>query len=117
MKIKALPVDVYRHGKWDATNGGISSRFTELLLACPDGHVTIDTDDGIPENFCMVDRRRLFGAEEHLRIVPATVDENGAVIARPGWWMYGGNVAQTSDSRFHTLTGISYALDIHDRQE
>lgn len=117
MKIKALPVEVYRHGTMDCTNGGISGRYNKLLLACPDGSITIDADVGIPESFCMVERRRLFGDEEHLRIVPATVNEDGEVVARPGWWMNGGNIASTSDSRFHALTGISYALDIHDRQE
>jgi len=122
MKIKALPVDVYRHGKWDATNGGISSRFNELLVACPDGHITVDTDDGIPENFCMVEHRNLSGfvygvTEDHARIIPATVDENGAVVARPGWWMFGGNLAHTSDSRFRAETGTYYPLCIHDRQE
>lgn len=122
MKIKALPVSVYRTGKMDCTNGGVSSRFNELLVACPDGHITIDTDAGIPDNFCMAERREVFGIfggsmEPHMRIVPATVDGSGNVKPRSGWWMNGGNIAGTSDSRFRNLTGVDYPLYIHDRQE
>ena len=122
MKIKCLRIDVYRHGKWDATNGGISSRFSELLLACPTGADSIDTDEGIPENFCMAEHRNFAGfmygmPEDHVRIVPATVDEFGEVKPRAGWWMFGGNLAYTGDSRFKDETGTFYPICIHDRQE
>lgn len=116
MKIKCLRIDVYRHGKWDATNGGISSRFSELLMACPDGPDGFDTADGIPENFCMADHRHIFD-EDHVRIVPATVDESGNVKPRAGWWMFGGNLAYASDSRFREETRTFYPICIHDRQE
>lgn len=118
MKINCLPIEVYKNGRFgDCTNNGISSRFSTLLLACPDGHITFDSDKELPLNFCMIERRRLFGNEEHQSIIPATVDETGKVVARPGWWMFGGNIASTSDSRFTRLKGHYYPLDIHDRQE
>lgn len=37
MKINCLAVDVYRSRLDDCTNGGISSRFNELLVFCHDG--------------------------------------------------------------------------------
>ena len=122
MKIKALPVSVYRTGKMDCTNGGVSSRFNELLVACPDGHITIDTEVGIPDNFCMAQNRELFNiygcdTMKQVRIVPATVDDSGNVVPRSGWWMYGGNIADASDSRLRDMTGVFYPLHIHDRQE
>ena len=117
MKINCLSVSVLRDG-WpgDCTNGGISSRFRELLVACPDGPQSFDADELIPLNFCAMERRNL-GFTEHVRIVPATVNERGEVVKRPGWWMFGGNVARTSDSRFFDLSGTRYPLDIHDRRE
>ena len=118
MKINCLSIEVYRNDRFgDCTNKGISSRFNELLLACLDGNISFDSDKELPLNFCMINRRQLFGDEEHQSIVPATVDENGRVIARPGWWMCGGNIACTSDSRFTELKGHYYPLKIHDRRE
>lgn len=111
MKINCLPVSVYREKRLgDCTNGGVSSVFDELLVACPDGPRSFDAETVLPLNFCMVQGRDL-GFTEHVRIVPAMVDPRG------GWWSFGGNVARTSDSRFFELTGIHYPLDIHDRRE
>ena len=116
MKIRALSVEVYRFPLWDCTNGGISSRFRELLIACPDGNEEIDTDVMIPLNFCAVVRRDL-GFTEVCTVYPATVNEDGEIVKRPGWWMYGGNIADTSDSRWRALSGGYYPLHIHDRRE
>ena len=58
--IKAVPVSVYRHGHTDCTNGGVSSKYEKLLVECPDGYIDIDMDNP-PKNFCVVERRRLFG--------------------------------------------------------
>jgi hypothetical protein len=115
-KINYLDVDVYRFPMGDCSNGGISSRFGELAVACPYGPHSFDADEVLPLNFCVIERREL-GFTDHVRIVPATVDERGVIVKRPGWWMFGGNVARTSDSRFYELSGVHYALDIHDRQE
>lgn len=116
MKINCLSVEVLRDRFGDCTNGGISSRFNELLVACPDGPQSFDADKLLPLNFCVMEFRHL-GFTDHVRIVPATVNERGEIVKRPGWWMFGGNVARTSDSRFFELSGVHYALDIHDRQE
>lgn len=116
MKINTLSVNVYRFPYGDCTNDGISGRFSDLALACPSGPDSFDSDVSVPLNFCMVERREI-GRMIYLDIVPATIDENGRIVKRPGWWMYGGNIAETSDSRFHELTGISYPLKIHDRRE
>lgn len=105
MKLRALPIRVYRdNGLGDSTNNGISSRYDELLLLCEDGHVIIDMDNP-PENLVNIVERKLFG-EIYLHIEP---------YARPQHigWMYGGNIACTSDSRFKSR----YPLKIHDRQE
>ena len=123
MIVRCLSVNVYRNSIGDCTNGGVSSRFDTLLVACPDGSVTFDSDVETPLNFCMVERRRIcsvYGSMAepvHLRIVPACVDESGQIVKRPGWWMNGGNIADTADSRFSRMNGHYYPLTIHDRQE
>ena len=112
MKVNCLPVYVYRNNViGDCTNDGISKYFKELLVYCPDGHITFDSDECTPLNFCIVDSMR---GQKY--IVPACIDEYG-ICARPGWWMNGGNIASTSDSRFSHLTGHYYPLKIHDRKE
>jgi len=118
MKIHCLSVEVYRSHFGDCTNGGVSSRFNELLIACPDGNETFDSDIETPLNFCMIERRRFsFSPVECLSVVPACVDASGQIVKRPGWWMNGGNIANTSDSRFSRMNGHYYPLNIHDRQE
>jgi len=117
MKINYLDVEVYRSASLgDCTNGGVSSRFDKLLIACPDGPWSFDGEKEVPINFCMIEKRSVFG-EICSSIVPATVDESGRVVKRPGWWMYGGNIASTSDSRFSDMKGHFYPLKIHDRRE
>ena len=121
MNIHTLDVEVYRFPLGDCTNNGVSSRFRTLAIACPDGNNVFDSDIAIPVNFCMIERRRIkniYGREEYeyMDIVPATVNELGQIVKRPGWWMYGGNIAETSDSRFRVMTA-GYPVRIHDRQE
>ena len=117
MTIRCLTLYVYRSNVLgDCTNKGVSNRFNRLLVACPFGPDSFDADKGIPLNFCMVERKRVVGMET-MHIVPATVDANGEVVKRPGWWMNGGNIAGGADSRFTQLTGHHYPLKIHDRRE
>lgn len=116
MKINYLNVDVYRHPEFDCTNNGISSRFTTLALACPDGPWSFDADKETPLNFCMIERRNL-GFASHVAIYPAAVGNDGKIVKRPGWWMFGGNIAHASDSRFSDMSGHYYPLCIHDRRE
>ena len=113
MIIRCLPVEVYRNGCCDCSNNGISKTHNSILVACPKGHYTFDSEQGTPDNFCMVEDG-YFGDQY---IVPAMVDNSGRIVKRPGCWMDGGNIAYTSDSRFHELKGNYFPLNIHDRKE
>ena len=115
-KINYLNVSVYRFPLGDCTNRGVSSMFDQLAIACPDGPHSFDADVSIPVNFCAIEKRDL-GFTKMVDVVPATVDDEGRIVKRPGWWMFGGNIARTSDSRFFETSGVNYALDIHDRRE
>lgn len=110
--MRALPVSVYRdarRGGYDCTNNGVSARFRELLVLCPDGFINVD-EDNPPENLCKVVKRHLFGRDVY-HIEPVAAPEGAG-------WMAGGNFAHTSDSRFSKLCdGLYGALSIHDRQE
>lgn len=115
MIIHCLPVSVYRYAPFgDCTNNGISNRFDDLLVYCPDGNIHFDSEIEQPLNFCVVGCTRWRGAV-HYHLKPAFVDEDGNITERPGWWMYGGNIADTSDGRFRAIS--EYPLHIHDRQE
>lgn len=103
--MRALPISVYRTARLgDCTNGGITSRYDELLLVCEDGFIKVD-EENLPENLVVLVTRHLFG-EEYKHLEP---------YAKPAGlgWMYGGNIACTSDSRFPS----QYPLKVHDRQE
>ena len=116
--MKALPVNVYRTAKYgDCTNGGISSKFDTLLVACDEGFIDIDPNN-VPENFAMVELRHVMG-KIIPTIYPADITPTGNVIPREGkWWMMGGNYGATSDSRFSRMIGDMYgAVAIHDRYE
>lgn len=119
---QALSVEVYRPAQsGDCTNGGVSSKFRELLVPCEGdnpwdcGPYEYDPENP-PENLCNIERRELFG-QVILTLVPA----NGR-----GWHMYGGNKADTSDSRWGELLErvsgnpfyrFNTCIDIHDRYE
>jgi hypothetical protein len=108
--MKALPVEVLRSNKLgDCTNGGISSRYDDLLVLCDDGFIDVNMDNP-PENLCVIEHRFLFGRDVyHMR--PYT-------NAKEAGWMSGGNFAYSCDSRFSALIGQMYgAVSIHDRQE
>lgn len=118
MKIRTLPINVYRTAKFgDCTNNGISARYDELLIACPDGHVEVDTDN-LPDNFAMVELRHVFGDTIIPTIYPAEVKDGKVVRRGNKWYMMGGNYGGTSDSRFDAMIGGFYgAVAIHDRVE
>ena len=104
--MKAISVYVYKLSLGDCTNGGISARYKTILLEHPRGNYDID-EQNLPENFCVVVTRQLFG-KEYKHIEPyASASGVG--------WMYGGNIAGCSDSRFSELS--QYPLCIHDRTE
>lgn len=117
MRIRCLSVSVYRDASGaDCTNSGISSHFSDLLIYCPDGPRCFWSEQETPLNFCMIRKRALFG-EVVADIIPAMVDDLGHVVPRPGWWMHGGNCADSCDSRFREQSGVWYPLHIHDRRE
>ena len=105
--LKALSIDVYRNAAgYDSTNGGITSKYNTLLLVCDRGNVLID-ENNLPENLVKLVTRNLFG-QEYKHIEPYAPVKKGCV-----GYMYGGNIAVTSDSRFPS----SYPLKVHDRVE
>lgn len=116
MKIRCLSVDVYRSPSGDCSNGGVSSRFRSLLLYCPDGPESFDSDVETPMNFCFV-RHHHYTFGDYGEIVPACVLSSGRIVARPHHYMFGGNIGYASDSRFTNLAGTFYPLKIHDRRE
>ena len=104
--MKALPIEVYKSHHGDCSNGGITSRYTRLLLVCDEGFVDVDENDP-PENLVKIVTRHLFGREyKHIEPV-AQCKQLG--------WMAGGCIGYTCDSRFSRLS--EYPLSIHDRQE
>lgn len=106
--VKALPVYIFKNEGSDCSNGGISSRYNEILVECPDGFVEVDLDNP-PPNFCVIVKRMLWG-EKHYYVRP---------YAEPSGvgWMYGGCIVDSSDSRWHRATEIDYPLHLHDMTE
>lgn len=104
---KALPVHILKYKGQDWSNGGISSKFDEVLVLNPEGYVKIDLDDP-PENLCIYVKRTLFGNEEHDYIQPYAPVKDGYL-----GYMDGGTVCDTCDSRFPG----KHPLPLHDRQE
>lgn len=111
--MRALPISVYKNRLYSGcSNGGITERFDELLLICPDGFIEVDENDP-PENLVKVVKRRLFGNEIYYHIEPYHSTDKGCV-----GWMAGGSYAATSDSRFWRMVGGNHgAVSVHDRQE
>lgn len=107
-KVKALNVNIFRSSLGDCSNRGISSKYNEILVECPRGYIEVDLDNP-PENFCVVDKRILWG-EKHYYVRPYR-EANGV------GWMYGGCICDTSDSRWSELIEVGYPLHLHDRTE
>jgi hypothetical protein len=106
--MKALRISVFRSNGRDCTNGGISSKYNELLLICDDGYINID-ENNIPENAVKMVKRNLFGKVMY-HIEPYNKPTEIG-------WMMGGNFAYTCDSRFSEMCDCYNAIPIHDRQE
>ena len=100
--MKAIKCEIYKPHTGDCSNGGISSKFNEILLISPDGFIEVD---GSEPNLCELGSVS-FGGRTHYHIKP---------VAKPtgAGWMYGGTVVACSDSRFP----FDYPLKLHDRQE
>lgn len=113
-----LNVYVFKHPLGDCTNGGISSKATQLCVVNVDGP---------------------FEPRADIPAVMLTTNQMGDPVFKPafcamhkdgqpwevaqGWFMMGGNYATTTDSRLveavRSMVGYSIygALPIHDRQE
>lgn len=107
--MKAIPVEVFRHGEDDFTNGGVSSKFSSLLVVCDQGWIAID-ENNLPKNLCKLVKRHLFGRDVY-HVEPYNKPSGAG-------WMMGGNYCATCDSRFTQAIGGMYgAVAIHDRKE
>lgn len=104
--MRALPLEIFKSHLGDCSNGGISSRYREILLICPEGHVEVD-ENNPPENLCKLVERNIFG--EIYRHVEPVAKANGV------GWMASGAIVYTCDSRFRDMS--PYPLVLHDRTE
>lgn len=100
-----LTAEVYRSGLGDCTNNGISSYARELYIL--DNQKGPFEPDDIRQ--CVYIEKREVMDEIYVDCKPA--------YCRKRWYMAGGNILYTSDSRFKQITGISYPIAIHDRYE
>jgi hypothetical protein len=117
--MKAITAQILVCKKYgDCSNNGISHRFDEILVACPDGPDEVD-EKNPPYNFCKVVKRNLFG-RYNVMVEPAQDVPQGHV-----GWMFGGAVIRSSDERFNKLlrqnpedtAELIGPVDFHDRSE
>ena len=106
--MRALPIEVYKSNLGDCSNGGISSRYSTLLLIHDKGFIEVD-ESNPPENLVKIVTRHLFG-RDYKHIEPVKPVDTGNV-----GYMAGGAIGYSCDSRFRDLS--EYPLNIHDRQE
>jgi len=100
--MKAIRCSIYKDRGGDCSNGGISSRYNDVLIVTPDGWIDVDgTEENLVE-LCFIE----YGGKTHYYLEP---------VARPTGvgWMYGGTIVSASDARFP----FDYPLKLHDRQE
>ena len=91
---------------WMCSNyDGISSYARELYIL--DAQKGPFEPDDIRQ--CVYIEKREIMGQEYVDCKPA--------YCRKRWYMAGGNILYTSDSRFKQITGISYPIAIHDRYE
>ena len=109
--MKAIQINVYRSSRLgDCSNNGISSRYDSLWLIHPEGYKEID-ESNPPENLVkLVEKRSYSRPGEVYRYLEPVAEPNGL------GWMHGGNIGESSDSRFYDVSG-GYPLPIHDRCE
>lgn len=106
MKIRCIKAEIYKDRNGDCSNGGISSRFSDVYIPHEEGPYTIESDD--TENLCIVEVKEFF-KKEYTRLVPSKLKTSGK------WYMMGGCFAYSCDSRFREIS--EYPLPIHDRVE
>lgn len=113
-----LHISVYRSAEFsDASNGGISSKYSKLTVVNCSGpfEPTLDAP--------AVWLKQHATMKNVAFIVPCSVTAQGRYIPTGRHTMFGGNYGSTSDSRFgekmEELTGYRWhgAVQIHDRIE
>lgn len=98
-----LPVNIYRTTAYgDCSLGGVTCVDNDLVVPCPDGHLTEED------------------VARHGYIKLEVGEAGGVMHFRPegetGWTMAGGNFVYTPDSRFSRLYG-NRPVSVHDRVE
>ena len=124
--MKVMSLDFYRHNyndswnpDYDPTNGGVSGRYNEILVACDRGWERDIDPRNPPENLFRIDSFYI-GQSLAIHLVPYNMKRKGLIGP-----MFGGNYADTCDSRWgemlRDLFGNEYrfntCLAIHDRYE
>ena len=104
--MKAIRASIFKDRSGDCSNGGISSKFDEILIPCETGWIDVD-ETNPPENLCKIVTRDL-GFIVYKYCEPYAAVDKGNV-----GWMFGGTLIYSSDSRFES----DYPLRLNDRQE
>ena len=114
MTVPCLRLDIYKNPLFEkCSNGGISERFDEVFLICPDGPHKIEDDD---PRLVRLEGDKFSG----LHLVPLNGVDDSKKTVGP---MMGGAYATTSDHRLQemciTRLGHSFygAIALHDRWE
>lgn len=106
-KVMALSCSIFENKHiGNCSNEGISSKFREVYVICPDGNCVIDLDNP-PENLVEFEFKD-FGFTKHMRFKPYKTDGK--------WYMFGGSFVWTGDSRFRERFG-DYPIPLFDRNE
>lgn len=115
MKAVKITCDIYKNG-YDCSNGGVSATHGTVLLVNGEAWETMSADQRafLTNGNVPVVRtvKRLLGQELYVHAEPVDRPEAGN-----RGWMAGGTFIKTSDSRYKEVTGVSYPVSLHDRQE
>jgi len=110
-KVRALICGILENKRiGNCSNDGISNRFNDVYVVCPDGNWEFDLDnpDEIPENLVMLEMTIFGGRDVYKKFVPYKYKDK--------WGMMGGAFVYSNDARFHDNFG-SYPIPLHDRYE
>lgn len=106
-KVRALRCGIFEDKSiGNCSNNGISNRYNDVYVLCPDGNIEIDLNDP-PENLVSFEVRNL-GFGKFARFTP--YNNNGK------WNMFGGTFVWSCDSRFREHF-CEYPVPLHDRYE
>lgn len=124
--MKGLLVSIYRSAGGDCTNGGVSSKADDAVLIKNGVELgPFSAESSPPALYLAKWCDRWIACPENLEVKhpprprPGTRDVlrlGDRTIEYLGGWMFGGNFAYTSDSRFSVAVG-AYPIPIYDRRE